>query len=222
MISPTLVGERRTIPSMTERQSLDPRAERTRAALKGAVVELLSNTSPESISVSDVVKQAGVNRSSFYVHYSDLHTLFADALEDVAVATGTLGGHSDGNSSGVRGDQLPDAVSAYIRHIYDFSDAYRWALGPGGSPQIVFRLRERFRVSLEQGFAHHMAQHPGADLGFGAQAAFLAGGMIGVMTQWLMSVPLADPDTVASWLWREVRTEFTAAIQRVTGDALSG
>ena len=199
---------------------LDPRAQRTRERLQRAALELLGTRAPGSISVTEVVEQAEVNRSSFYAHYTHLHALFADALESVAIQTGTQGGHSAGAASSATEAELPEAVGAYMAHIEQYADAYRWALGPTGSPEIVNRLRERFRISLSIGFEHHLKSVPGADLGFAAQASFLAGGMIGFIWAWLSSPEPVASNEAAAWLWREVRSEFADAVCRATGGDL--
>ena len=56
---------------MTRSLSSDPRAERVRSALLGAAFELAHQRRIEDISVSDLVRQAGVSRPVFYKHFAD-------------------------------------------------------------------------------------------------------------------------------------------------------
>lgn len=205
----------------SEQRSEDPRKARTRSALQAAALSLFAEKPIHAISIGDVVAKAGVNRSSFYMHYSSLHGLFADALDEVAVQAGRTGGHSDGGDASTRSGELPEAVRVYVQHIYDNAETYRWALGPDGSAEIVYRLRERFRAGLAQGFEHHVRGHESADLGIGAQASFLAGGLVGAITQWIRQDSPLAPDEFSTWLWAETRLAFAAAVARATGEALA-
>lgn len=195
----------------------DPRKARTKSALQAAVLTLFRVKPIAEISVADVVAQAGVNRSSFYVHYPSLHALYADALEAVAVDTARNSRHSEGADAERPEGEAPAGVREYIHHIAEHADTYRWALGPEGCSEIGFRLRERFRESLLQGFSHHV---PDGTTSFDLQAAFLAGGMVGAITQWLCGSGDLDPDAFSDWLWSETRLAFAAAIARVAGVAL--
>ena len=53
------------------RATSDPRAARTRQAIVNAVHEL-AHESPASPSVSDIVRRAGVSRSSFYTQFASM------------------------------------------------------------------------------------------------------------------------------------------------------
>jgi AcrR family transcriptional regulator len=56
---------------MSKRTSLDPRVERTRAALVEAFQALSMKRRLTSISVTDVAAKARVNRATFYAHFTD-------------------------------------------------------------------------------------------------------------------------------------------------------
>lgn len=57
----------------------DPRAERTRSTIFEAVATILAGR-PERVSVGDIVRVAGISRSSFYAHFSSLDELTAAYL----------------------------------------------------------------------------------------------------------------------------------------------
>lgn len=56
-----------------------PRAERTRTALLGAGLELLSQRPIDAIAIDEVVARAGVGKGSFFNHFADKHA-FARAI----------------------------------------------------------------------------------------------------------------------------------------------
>ncbi|WP_263415525.1 TetR/AcrR family transcriptional regulator [Terriglobus albidus] len=62
-------------------QPTDPRIRRTRQMLQGALVNLLTRKHFNDISISDIAAQAGVNRATFYLHYTDKHALLQAMTE---------------------------------------------------------------------------------------------------------------------------------------------
>jgi AcrR family transcriptional regulator len=61
------------------RLTADPRAARTRQMIFGAVETLMSERT-STVSVSDIVRTAGISRSSFYAHFTGLDILATDYL----------------------------------------------------------------------------------------------------------------------------------------------
>ena len=58
-----------------EEEKIDPRIKRTRALLGQAFSEVLAEKGFQSISVQDITEKAGVNRTTFYLHFSDKYAL---------------------------------------------------------------------------------------------------------------------------------------------------
>ena len=69
------------------------RAARSRAALKRAFLELFQTKEPEEITVVEVCRLAGLNRSTFYAHYDYIEKLIREVLwervEDLLAGLGT-------------------------------------------------------------------------------------------------------------------------------------
>lgn len=62
--------------------SSSPRAQRTRAALLGAGLDLLADRPIDAIAIDEVVARAGVAKGSFFNHFADKQA-FADAISSV-------------------------------------------------------------------------------------------------------------------------------------------
>ena len=60
---------------------VDPRIQRTRQMLTGALERLLQSKSIEEISVADIAQEATVNRATFYDHYADKFHLLQGLVE---------------------------------------------------------------------------------------------------------------------------------------------
>lgn len=57
---------------------LDKRIVKTRTNIKNAFMKLVEDREMNKISVSDLSAKAGVNRSTFYLHYNDISDVAAD------------------------------------------------------------------------------------------------------------------------------------------------
>ena len=66
---------------MEERES--KRVQKTKEMLKGALTELLKTQPFDRISVKGICERAGVNRSTFYVHYSCPRDLIDEMEKDI-------------------------------------------------------------------------------------------------------------------------------------------
>ena len=65
-----------------KRRMPDLRIRRTRGRLSNALVELMRDKPIHQITVQEVLEQAGVGRSTFYLHYCDKDDLLLDLMEN--------------------------------------------------------------------------------------------------------------------------------------------
>jgi AcrR family transcriptional regulator len=70
---------------------VDPRVERSRAALRSALLELLEERAYDAITIRDVCARARTGYATYFRHYSDKAALLDDLA---AVAIGELLGHA--------------------------------------------------------------------------------------------------------------------------------
>ncbi|MEU6351771.1 TetR/AcrR family transcriptional regulator [Streptomyces sp. NPDC047072] len=164
----------------------DRRVRRTRAALQRALIGLVEERELSQIGVADVVERAEVSRSTFYDHYRDVHELaeaastsMIDDLIGVVVALDPA--HpADPDPSGPPEDPDP-ALTAFFAHFAEHAGLYRSLLGPTGSARVIEHVRLRTTAA-----AHASDQLPAADnTPHDVPAAFVAGALIGVATDWL-------------------------------------
>ncbi|WP_228044468.1 TetR/AcrR family transcriptional regulator [Streptomyces ferrugineus] len=175
----------------------DRRVRRTRAALQSAVIDLVEERDVSQISVADVVDRADVNRSTFYAHYQDVNELVEDActsmIDDMIGFVVALD-PARANPSGPPEDPVdPDPVlTAFFEHLAEHAGLYRGLLGPTGSARVIEHVRLRTTA------AAHSSAYLGAtadtpppdtadpsDLPHDVPAAFAAGALLGVASDWL-------------------------------------
>ena len=65
-----------------DKNSADLRVIKTRQNIKNAVLELMSEKTISSITITDVSKKAMINRKTFYRHYNSVDSVYAEWLEN--------------------------------------------------------------------------------------------------------------------------------------------
>jgi AcrR family transcriptional regulator len=166
----------------------DPRARRSRAALEAALRECIGERDLSQISISDVTKRAGVNRSTFYEHYSDVHELAASActamFDELVAATPVL------RQPVIPGRQPDHRLPELFSHIAEHADLYRVLLGRDGSARVINHLLQRIVVAAhisrdppETSAPTHAGDPP--ETAHDPEAAFVAGAVLGTIIDWL-------------------------------------
>lgn len=175
---------------------VDVRVERTRRALQEALFALAREHPLEDVTVADIATRAGVNRSSFYQHYSDKETLLADALDAAAeLARANLPETPEPTAD------PPQALFDYLAHLDENAEVYRRVLGPQGSAIVMARLRARIESLVQEGIAKSgTPAYEGLPLD--VVGAGIAGAALGVIEAWLARDPRPPVATAADWLWR--------------------
>jgi AcrR family transcriptional regulator len=175
---------------------VDPRIARTRRSLQEALFDLARERELDEITVADIAERAGVNRSTFYQHYSDKDTLLADAIDAVVELAGTEIPTLDE----VTLDPPPILVD-YLRHVEENAAVYTRVFGEHGSPVAVARLRERIQTIVIDAVATSHAD-TFTDVPPDVLAAGLSGSVLGVLEAWLTRDPRPPVETAVGWLWK--------------------
>ncbi|NRG42757.1 TetR/AcrR family transcriptional regulator [Rathayibacter sp. VKM Ac-2835] len=163
--------------------SADPRARRTRRRVFDAVERLVMQTDggrAEGIAVSDIVREAGISRSSFYAHFEDASAVASALLrEDLVVA--------DVSAPDLQDESGAQALRrGYIRLVDRLVDRHAF--------HARLRARASARVAsddavLDTVLALHRAVLARVDAPVGTDpeltAVFAAGGVLAVVGAWL-------------------------------------
>ncbi|WP_309708951.1 TetR/AcrR family transcriptional regulator [Pseudolysinimonas sp.] len=175
---------------------MDPRIARTRKSLQNALFDLARERALDDISIADIAEQAGVNRSTFYQHYSDKDTLLADAIDAVVEAAGTAIPAVSEISP-----EPPEVLVDYLRHVDDNAAVYARIFGKHGSPVVVARLRDRIQTIVIDAVTTSHAETFG-DIPSDVLAAGLSGSVLGVLEAWVTRDPRPPVETAVRWLWQ--------------------
>ncbi|MCL6671732.1 MULTISPECIES: TetR/AcrR family transcriptional regulator [Streptomyces] len=178
---------------MTRHEPEDPRAARTRARLRQALLAECAERPLAEVGVAALVRRAGVGRATFYVHYDGLEALAVDACADV-VREAVEALHSwTGRPDPVH---APPALAEFFASLAPHAGLYRELLTPGGGGPLgrvlhrdlrAYSLRERERAGAAD-----------APLVASAVAATFAG----VLADWLHGLLDGNAARIADEVWQ--------------------
>ena len=63
-------------------KKVDPRTTQTKIRIKNMLLQLIKHSSFEKVTVSQLCKEAGINRGTFYLHYCDLYAVLDELMEE--------------------------------------------------------------------------------------------------------------------------------------------
>ncbi len=125
---------------------VDSRILQTQAALAEAVLDLAARTPIAKLGVAELTRRAGINRATFYDHYSSPGELLATVLgEDLErMRDDYLRGRREGGSPQ---EVLRDGIDATVRHVEDRRDIYYRALVEAPDADLINMLTSSFEQS---------------------------------------------------------------------------
>jgi len=132
----------------------DRRVQRTRQALRRALMDLIRHKGYETISVEEIAQQANVGRATFYVHYHDKEDLLLDefsllaqerveALAQIPFSVWLPDGQISENNP-----TMPFLM--VFQHVADNCDLYRILLKNESSNRIASQIREILIESINE------------------------------------------------------------------------
>ncbi|WP_461011633.1 TetR/AcrR family transcriptional regulator [Streptomyces capparidis] len=180
----------------------DPRAVRSRARLRTAILELVTDKEPGAITMAEVARLAGVNRATVYKHFPDVDALVTDAMEDAVaqVARAAAACPRDADR-----DAPPPPLTGLFRHVADSAALYRRMLGAQGSALFGARMRELLTAELTAAFRDGRRPPGPAGVPADVHAAYLAGALVGVLAHWVADDSPVPAEEAAAAFWRLFR-----------------
>jgi AcrR family transcriptional regulator len=162
-----------------KRQEGDRRAERTRRALRKALVELILEKRYDAITVQNVIDRANVGRSTFYAHFRDKEDLFLSDWEGLLEAF--VRGSDWQNTTG--GRIVP--VKELFTHVQEFHHFYK-ALVRSRKTSWLFKTGQSYLTkSIEDALTALLADKPQTAVPLPILSSYLASGIMTLLRWWL-------------------------------------
>ena len=154
------------------------RSRLTRMLLKQACLRLMHEKQPQKITVKEICEGAQVNRSTFYLHYTQpndiLIELEDEAIQQVSDALRSIGGSFDAPAD-ARAHLL-----AFLRYIRKNSELFRTLLVENSDPHFRRKLFDFAMAMVGNAFAIDLEAQRKT-----AVYRFLISGSIELLTEWL-------------------------------------
>jgi AcrR family transcriptional regulator len=203
----------------------DPRILRSRSALEAALRELIAERELHQISVSDLTKRAGVDRSTFYEHYTGVDDLAAAACTSLfdELVTAVRSPAQRQAQAQVEGERGMRSLIALFDHVGEHAAVYRALLGARGSARVINHVLQRF-VSAVHGSVNAVEGEAGgegarAEWHGGSQgrtprdpfAVLTAGAVLGTIIDWLNRDCADTSEEMSAAVWPYLHASAAAA-----------
>jgi AcrR family transcriptional regulator len=167
----------------TSSQNEDPRTTRSRALLQKALIELITEKNFASLTIQEVTARAGLNRSTFYLHYMGIHELLEDCVKDLF---GSMRSEIYSRVERVKPLKMEDYepfVECVFQHLKQNFRFYRAMLGKNGDSYF----RSLFQNLLAELIFEPMRGEYPSDIESDLILRFFTEGFTGIAAWWLES-----------------------------------
>lgn len=185
-------------------QKIDRRLQRTKENLRTALLEILKNKELAQITVTELAKQANINRATFYLHYQiprdifdEIYQEFIDSFEAVYSQSIVLAAN----------DQSSQSVwLAVYRFLFEHQETVKLLTKVDGGPFQQFFEIELLHVITKQPYWEKYKDDPHSEYKW----MFAISAWVGIIKLWVHNGMKESPEELA---------EITQSIQ--TSDFLT-
>lgn len=167
-------------------QSVDRRVQRTRRALRDALLSLLPERGWDDIGVQEICERADVGRSTFYLHFQNKEQLLAGGFSDLRAMLREQGAAAD------EGQLKPlFFLRGLIDHVHEQRKLFRSLIGRRSGHVVHMRFREMLLQLVE-------ADLSPASAGWQRDAAarYVAGALFELLAWWVEARGARSPDEI--------------------------
>lgn len=177
---------------MEMQRAQDPRPARTRTAILRAI-ETLERDGGD-LTVSNIVRVAGISRSSFYAHYKDLDQLAVDLIRNIYDQIGEVDAELRPAMPGL--EVTRQTVGILLSEVDAHKHLYAAVLGSGMSAVAQRQLLDIFATGAKAAIEAPAPESVDVELA----AQFLAGGTLGTLIWWVTTSPDTPAEVVREQL----------------------
>lgn len=172
------------------KNKMDRRIQRTRQALRTALLELIKEKGYDTISIDDITGRANVARATFYLHYQDKEELLLEEFAEMATEKVQILSNIPFSAwfESQEGSAGSPPLLILFQHIYDNSELYYILIKSERSGRIIERIRKISTGAIAQ-FVETKAKTDPIPFLFKVPfeffAAFFSGALLSTVDWWL-------------------------------------
>ncbi len=167
-------------------EKIDRRIKKTKSLLKHGLAQMMLEKNINEISVKELVELADINRSTFYLHYSDIFALMesveAEVLKEIRMI---IEAHPIG---------VDENTFFFMEDIFqvfeDNKDICKALLGENGDANFIRKIEE---IVKENAMKQLEILFPELKSDLNYAFSFCMSGCVGMITQWLFEDGKEDP-----------------------------
>ena len=162
--------------------------------IRKALMELLRQKPIQAISIKELCESAGINRGTFYAHYTDMYDLLqkieSDMLQDFQEALKPLLAPN-------RSDLTPVKITAAIFRCLKYNaDLCTVTLGDYGDKSFALQLINLVREKCMEAYSKFFTDATPKEIEF--FYAFVSAGCIGLLQKWLAEGMVTSAEEIAA------------------------
>jgi AcrR family transcriptional regulator len=217
-----------TSPDMKimDKPKVDRRIQRTRQALRAALLVLIKEKGFDAISVEEITERANLGRATFYLHYKDKEDLLLEEFREIASnrvqvlseIPVLLWKSNQGQIELVDNHTPIMPLLMVFEHASQNADLYRILLRGQSSQRIIEQIREIIVQSINEIVRTRQqtelpARSP--DVPIGMLAAYFSGALMSSLNWWLEQPEPLSPQEMAG----NFQHLFFPGVMQVMGDS---
>ena len=187
-------------------KKVDRRVRKTKMQLRQGLARLMQKKSIKEITVKELVDEVDINRSTFYLHYTDIYQML-EKIEEEAMTDNpaAMDGCHDDCTEMEKNIHFLDRFFSIMDSNRDLSLAL---LGPNGDMDFV----ERIETLIANRFLKQ-SSFPATDSEIRYAYAFCLSGCIGMIKTWLSRTEHESPEAMAELIYHLIDNTTQEYIQ---------
>lgn len=173
-------------------KNTDHRVRVTRMLIRQAFTKLLQQKPIQSISIKELCAAAGINRGTFYAHYTDIYDLLAKIEQEMF---GEIQEALQPLLEEARPLNPVDISTGIFQCLKDNSDLCIVTLGPYGDKAFAAKLLELGRERCQASYSQYFRRATPEQISY--YYAFVSAGCIGLLDRWLQDGMRAPAGEIA-------------------------
>ncbi len=191
----------------------DLRVQRTRNLIIEALIELTIQKGFAAVTVQDIVKRAGINRTTFYRHYRDKFDLLDQYAEAVYALPDNAPDSGSETAEDATGEKMVQGLAKLLDYVGRHAKFFRVMLGKNGDPAFAAKIRQYVQKRLRRSLpAELLPDENLTDL----YLSYVSSGAVGGLSWWLEHEMPYSPEEVAAISFRFIVAGLAALKQTVS------
>ena len=187
-------------------KKVDRRVRKTKMQLRQGLARLMQKKSIKEITVKELVDEVDINRSTFYLHYTDIYQML-EKIEEEAMADIREAMEGCPDDCTEREKIIP-FLARFVSIMDSNRDLSLALLGPNGDMDFV----ERIETLIANRFLKQ-SSFPATDSEIRYAYAFCLSGCIGMIKTWLSRTEHESPEAMAELIYHLIDNTTQEYIQ---------